>query len=116
MRIRLALLAYIPIAACAHVGDPDHANKSDLSSSCSQAEVLASQDFSKKISTEKQYDELGKFLSEINNYNLNVYEEPQLCRIVFSPKRYRGRSLSGGGAEYVVRKDTNKFIERKFFK
>lgn len=46
--------------------------------------------------------ELGRFVSDINNYRITINNRKETFEVQFSPQQFRGSSLRGGGARYVL--------------
>ena len=67
----------------------------------------AYRDFSESIS--RQIDdssELSVYLANIENYQITLQGDEGYYVVTFSPKRYKGQTLRGGGAQYkIARKD-----------
>lgn len=72
-----------------------------------RAITVAYQDFSSFLTPYHQKTsrgDLGSYLSDIENYEIRAATEGNLYVITFSPGDYSGRTIKGGGAQYLVRK------------
>lgn len=72
----------------------------------------AYRDFSK--TAERQADkssDLSMFLTNAGNYEITLREEADSYIVTFTPKRYMGQTLRGGGAEYKMDKEDFRVID-----
>jgi hypothetical protein len=67
-----------------------------------RAAYVACEKFSTFIIKEKNYGDLGKFLSDINNYDVTIGADKGGYSVSFSPLPYEGSLPTGGGAVYHV--------------
>jgi hypothetical protein len=67
----------------------------------------------KKIGSE---DDLGRFFSKIENYDMRIEEKDDSYSFEFVPKNMPGKSLKGGGAYFVVQRRSYEIVSTKYYK
>jgi hypothetical protein len=79
--------------------------------------LVAYQDF-EKILNEAKSDppKLAQLFSKIENYDIDIYEEPDSYRVVFHLKLDLSEDAFGGGARYTIRKTDYRIVDKKYFK
>ena len=78
---------------------------------------LACKDFSKKINDNADNSSgLSIFLSKIENYQIILQEVDDNYVVIFTPSKYEGRTLRGGGAKYKLSKKTFRIIDISQYK
>lgn len=101
------LMGAIPLAraekACAAGG-------ADISSALRAAYQHFDQDLSRTMRVGSQ-EGLKGFLARMENYQIKISVEGDRYIVSFTPSKYPGGTVKGGGAEYVVKKCSHQ-IER----
>jgi hypothetical protein len=91
-------------------------SRSSLRAGAIKAAYTACEKFSVAINREKNYGELGKFLSDINNYDVTIEPEKGGYAVSFLPLPYEGEAIAGGGAVYHIDGVTYQIISERHYK
>ena len=74
------------------------------------AAATAYYDFKEQISGKRKDAELGRFFSDIKNYEIVLADNGYTCSVDFRPRAFNGTLVRGGGAHYVVEVETAKIL------
>lgn len=107
LKINLGIGSRYVVAAICFLFGNSMANESENLSSARifLAGEAAYHDFSKSVKRQVvRTSDLSIFLANIENYEIVLHEDPDSYVVKFTPRRYMGQTLRGGGAEYKIDK------------
>lgn len=90
--------------------------KTSLRPGAIKAAYAACEEFSVFIGRRKSQNELGKFTSDINNYDVSIEPEKGGYAVYFVPLPYEGMAISGGDAIYHVNGVTYQVVGERHYK
>lgn len=90
--------------------------KTSLKPEAIKAAYAACKEFSVFIGRRKSQDGLGKFASDINNYDVTIEPEKGGYAVYFVPLPYEGMAISGGDAIYHVNWVTYQVVGERHYK
>lgn len=90
--------------------------KITLQAGAVRAACVASEKFSGTIKSQEKYGQLGRFLSDIDNYSISIEKYDHGYLVIFTPLPYDGEEVSGGQGVYRVDNKNYKIISENHYK
>lgn len=110
MKTTTLIFSFILLAGCGN-------NKSGSSENSERAVAISRQSFVQEIEKHRDDgDELSSYVSEINNYDVNVSDKGDYYEVSYILKQPRdGSVIKGGGGKYTIIKKTNAIAKYEGF-